>query len=52
MVSLKSSSSVEFETKDFLNFVIFSRSYRGLKFCVNTGCLAYFVHFQCNFSSK
>ena len=36
VVSLKSSSSVEFEiNKIFLNFV-FSRIYRGLKFCVNT----------------
>ena len=36
LVSLKSSSSVELEIQIFLNFVFFSRSYRGLKFCVNT----------------
>ena len=46
MVSLKSSSSVEFEIKKiFLNFV-FSRSYRGLKFCVIFCSLLGFVQYS------
>ena len=43
MVSLKSWSSVEFKIKRFFfDFRFFSRSYRGLKFCVNTGHLITF----------
>ena len=40
MVSFQSWSIAEFKIKKiFLIFVFFSRSYRGLKFCVNTGYL-------------
>ena len=39
VVSLKSCSSVEFKIKKIFWFSFFSRSYRGLKFCVNTGYL-------------
>ena len=47
MVSLKSSSSVEFEIeKIFLNFFLFSRSYRDLEFHVNTGCLIHFCSYS------
>ena len=37
VVSLKSSSIVEFEIKKFFLISFLSRSYRGLKFHVNTG---------------
>ena len=47
VVSLKSWSSIEFKIKKIFLFPFFSRSYRGLKFCVNTGYLFTFsVIFQ------
>ena len=42
VVSLNSSSSVEFEIKKIFWYLLFSGSYRGLKFCVNTWYLAWF----------
>ena len=46
MVSLKSCSSVKFKIKKFFFIFVVSWSYRGLKFCVNTG---YLFTFSVNF---
>ena len=42
VVSLKNCSSVENKIKKIFLISLFLKSYRGLKFCVNTGCLAWF----------
>ena len=36
VVALESTSSVEFEMKTIFWYLFYSRSYRGLEFCVNT----------------
>ena len=42
VLSLKSSPSVEFKIKKIFSISYFLRSYRGLKFCVDTAYLAWF----------